>query len=271
VIEQNYIHRQDQFRVSSQVSRGRILSSKSWLIRLRNWLTADRVEPILTVITLVTMISGLLAEQFNAAPGVATTLFATAYFAGGLFGLKAGLESLRHLTIDVDLLMVVAALGAWMVGSPFEGALLLFLFSLSNVLQSYALGRTRYAIRALMKLRPNEALTRRGSRKVLLPIDQLVLNDVVIVRPGERIPVDGEVIEGESTVDQAAITGESMPVGKRVGSPVLAGTINQAGGLEIRVTKPAEDSTISKMINLVEEAQSEKAQTQRFIDKFEQY
>ncbi len=238
--------------------------------RLSGWLTANRLEAIFTAITLVAMLIGGGLERAGAAPLAVNLAFAVAYIAGGAFGLKGGLEALQRRTLDVDLLMVLAAAGAWIVGSPFEGAMLLFLFSLSNVLQAFALDRTRSAIRALMQLRPAQALVRRGGRNVLLPIEKLVLNDRVIVRPGERIPVDGVVIEGESAVDQASITGESMPVSKRPDSPVLAGTINQSGGLEVRVTRLAKDSTIARMIKLVEDAQSEKARTQRFIDKFEQ-
>lgn len=233
------------------------------------WLQADRLAPILTAATLVAMFAGLIAEQ-NAAPEVATLFFAIAYAAGGAFGLKGGIETLRHGRIDIDLLMIFAAVGAWIVGSPFEGAMLLFLFSFSNVLQTFAMDRTRHAIRALMQLRPSEALTRRDGGTHMVSVEKLVPGDVVIVRPGERIPIDAQVIEGESTVDQSSITGESMPVNKYVGDAVLAGTINQAGGLEVRVTRRASDSTIAKMIKLVEEAQSEKAHTQRFIDRFEQ-
>jgi Cd2+/Zn2+-exporting ATPase len=239
---------------------------KPWV---RRWLRADRLEAVLTLITLLAMIAGLLVERAGAP--AATALYALAYVAGGAFGVKAGLQALRHFTVDVDLLMVLAAIGAWIVGAPFEGAMLLFLFSLSNVLQTYALDRTRNAIRGLMKLRPTRALTRRGGRTLHLPVEQLVVGDVVIVRPGERIPMDGLVVSGESAVDQATITGESIPVERRPGNPVLSGTINQTGGLEVRVTRLADDSTIAKMIRLVEEAQSEKAQTQRFIDRFEQY
>ena len=235
------------------------------------WFTADRIEAIFTVITFVTMFGGLISERFSGHSTLTTLFFAIAYFTGSVFGLKGGIESLRHFTIDVDLLMVLAAAGAWVVGSPFEGAMLLFLFSLSNVLQAFAMDRTRNAIKALMKLRPNKALIRRGGRVVVMPIEKIIVGDVAIVRPGERIPMDGVVIEGESSVDQSSITGESIPVNKQVGSEVLAGTINQQGGLEIRVTKLAKDSTIAKLIALVEEAHSEKAKTQRAIDKFEQY
>lgn len=235
------------------------------------WLSAQNLEAIFTVITLITMTLGWLSAYFAAPALVTTVLYVIAYATGGTFGLKGGLEALRDRTIDVDLLMVLAALGAAVVGAPFEGAMLLFLFSFSNVLQDYALDRTRNAIRALMKLRPDQALIRRGSRLVTLPIDQIVIGDRFVLRPGDRIPLDGTVVEGESTVDQASITGESMPVAKHPGDAVLAGTINKNGSLEAQVMKLAKDSTIAKMIRLVEEAQSQKAQTQRFLDTAEQY
>ncbi len=235
------------------------------------WLTRQSLEAIFTAITLAALLGAWLAE-YLAAPGIVSTiLYTIAYITGGTFGLKGGLESLRARTVDVDLLMVLAALGAALVGAPFEGALLLFLFSLSNVLQDYAMDRTRNAIRALMKLRPNQAQVRRGSQLVTLPVEQVVVGDRFVVRPGDRIPLDGVVTDGESTVDQAPITGESMPVAKGPGSTVLAGTINQNGSLEAQVTKLARDSTIAKLIKLVEEAQSEKAHTQRFLDRAEQY
>ncbi|MCB9134242.1 MAG: cadmium-translocating P-type ATPase [Anaerolineales bacterium] len=237
---------------------------------LRAALEDDRVETAFTIITFVTMLLGLIFDAWLKLSTVGTVFYVIAYITGGTFGLKAGLESLRQRTIDVDLLMIIAAIGAALVGAPFEGVMLLFLFSLSNVLQNFAMDRTRNAIRALMKLRPETALTRRGTETVVLPIAAVVVNDRVLVRPGERIPLDGEIIEGESAVDQAPITGESMPVTKRVGDEVLAGTINQEGGLEVRVTRLARDSTLSRLIRLVEEAQTEKAQTQRFIDRAEQ-
>ena len=245
--------------------------AQSWLRRGWIWLIKQNLEAIFTVITLITMTLGWLAQHFGAPSLVSIILYTIAYLTGGAFGLKAGLESLRQRAIDVDLLMVLAALGAAIVGAPFEGALLLFLFSLSNVLQDYAMDRSRNAIRALMKLRPDQALVRRGSELITLPVEKIGIGDRFVMRPGDRIPLDGLVIEGESTVDQASITGESMPVAKRPGNPVLAGTINKNGSLEAQVTKLAKDSTIAKLIKLVEEAQSEKAHTQRFLDKAEQY
>ena len=239
------------------------------LKRAWQWLNG-RLEAIFTVITLITMIGGLIAERQEAAVA-ATVLFVIAYITGGTFGLQGGIESLRNRTIDVDLLMVLAAIGAALVGQPFEGAMLLFLFSLSNVLQDYAMDRTRNAIKALMELRPAQATVRRGDKTYQLPIEKVMVSDLILVKPGERIALDGVVVDGRSAIDQSSITGESMPVGKEVGDSVFAGTINKNGSLEIRVTKLAKDSTLAKLIQMVEEAQSEKAETQRFIDTAEQY
>ncbi|MDX1688450.1 MAG: heavy metal translocating P-type ATPase [Candidatus Promineifilaceae bacterium] len=241
------------------------------LARLRATITEERLELAFTVITLLAMIAGFAGEKVGAPAAFSAGAYVVAYVAGGTFGLRAGIESLRQYAIDVDLLMILAAVGAAVVGAPFEGAMLLFLFSLSNVLQTYALDRTRTAIRSLMALRPEEALVRRGDELVTLPAGEIDVGDRVIVRPGERIPLDGVVVEGESSVDQASITGESIPVAKGPGNDVLAGTINQKGGLEISVTRLAKDSTIARLIQLVEEAHSEKARTQRFIDTAEQY
>ncbi len=241
------------------------------LARARRWLAAGWLEAIFVAITLVSMLLGLLSEVLLALPAASTVAYVVAYVTGGVFGLKAGLESLRNRTIDVDLLMILAAVGAVIVGAPFEGAMLLFLFSLSNVLQNYALGRTRNAIRSLMKLRPEQALVRRGDVTATLPIDQITVGDQVLVRPGERVPLDGVILEGESSLDQSSLTGESLPVSKHAGDVVFAGTINQRGSLEVRVTRLAKDSTIARLIRLVEEAHSEKAKTQRFIDRAEQY
>ncbi|MCB9422229.1 MAG: cadmium-translocating P-type ATPase [Ardenticatenaceae bacterium] len=231
----------------------------------------NNLEAIFTVITLIAMVAGFIAERMEAAPIVITVLYTIAYVTGGTFGLKGGLESLRARTIDVDLLMILAALGAAIVGQPFEGVMLLFLFSLSNVLQDFAMDRTRNAIKALMKLRPNQANVKRGDQIVTLPIEKINISDRIVVKPGERIALDGVVLVGDSSVDQSSLTGESMPVAKSEGDTVFAGTINKNGSLEIGVTRLAKDSTIAKLIKMVEEAQSEKAETQRFIDTAEQY
>jgi Zn2+/Cd2+-exporting ATPase len=227
-----------------------------------------------TIATFLTMIGGWWVERATAAdamPLPALVLYVIAYIAGGSFGVQAGWQALRRLRIDVDLLMILAALGAALVGQPFEGAMLLFLFSLSNVLQEMALQRTRRAIEALMELRPDTAQVERDGQWVTLPIEQVRLNDRFVVKPGERLPLDGVIVAGQAHLDQSAITGESMPIHKREGETVFAGTINQNGHLEVRVTKLAQESTLARLIEMVAEAQSEKADTQRFIDKAEQY
>jgi Cd2+/Zn2+-exporting ATPase len=246
---------------------------KSLPQRVGEWFASGRIEAIFSAITLVSLLLALGIEKLagSGGEGLAIALYAVAYVAGGSFALKASVEALLHGTIDIDLLMVLAALGAAFVGAPLEGAILLFLFSFSNVLQAYALDRTRNAIKALMKLRPKQASVRRGDTTHIVPIERVMVGDCIVVKPGERVALDGIVSAGESTVDQSSITGESMPVGKGLGDTVFAGTINKNGSLDVNVTKLEKDSTLAQLIKMVEEAQSQKAQTQRFIDKFEQY
>lgn len=227
--------------------------------------TADRVEMAFTAITLLAI---LVAWVF---PAATTPAMLVAYLTGGSFGVMAAWESLKQKTIDVDLLMILAALGAAYIGAPMEGAVLLFLFSLSNVLQGFAIEQTRKAIHSLMKLRPEKALTRRDGSLQLLPIDELVTGDLVTVRPGEAIPLDGIVRGGSTSIDESSLTGESLPVQKGLGDPVFAGTINGTGGFEFEVTRLAKDSTVARLVQMVEEAQSEKAKTQRWLDRAEQY
>ncbi len=228
-------------------------------------------EAIFTVITFVAMFSALFLSNRGGAAWLIAGFYGAAYIFGGYYGMKGGIESLRQRTIDVDLLMVLAAGGAALVGEFFEGAMLLFLFSLSNVLQDFAMDRTRNAIRALMQLRPSTARIMRGDREVELPIEKVNIGDLMIIKPGDRIALDGLVVAGESSMDQSAITGESIPVAKQQGDQIFAGAINQTGSLDVRVTKLAKDSTIARLIQMVEEARSEKAETQRFIDQAEQY
>ncbi len=235
-----------------------------------DWLKGDRLQILCTVATLVFMLSAWGLPRLGWSPMVGTFGYVLAYLAGGCFGVQAGWRSLRQKTVDVDLLMVLAALGAASVGAPFEGAMLLFLFSLSNVLQAFAIDRTRKAVNSLMKLRPSQSLCRRDGVVSMVRIEDLVVGDIVIVRPGESIPLDGSVMEGESTLDESMLTGESIPVTKGVGQSVFTGTMNQTGGLEVRVTRLAKDSTLAKLIRLIEDAQSEKARTQRFLDRAEQ-
>jgi Zn2+/Cd2+-exporting ATPase len=237
----------------------------------RKTLAGDLNEEISCGLGLVFIITALIVQKF---PGTGMTthlLYAGAYLFAGQQGVRSAIASLRQKVLDVDVLMVLAALGAAMIGAPFEGALLLFLFSFSNVLQRHAMDRTQRAIESLLTLRPSEALVKRGSGSLKVPVEEIEIGEIVIVRPGEQIAVDGLLTEGATSVDESSLTGESMPVSKAVGSPLFAGTINQSGGIELRVTKRAEDSTLARMVSLVAEAQAEKSHTQRFLERAEQY
>jgi Cd2+/Zn2+-exporting ATPase len=229
-----------------------------------------RREAVFVGLTLVGMTAGLVTGWLDGPPLLMWTSYGVAYVFGGWYGLKGAIETLHHRAVDIDLLMIVAALGALSIGAPFEGAMLLFLFSLSNTLQHYAIGRSRRAIKSLVEMRPDEAQILRDGREVTVPIDEVKVGDVFVVRPGDRIPLDGVVTSGEGTVDQASLTGESVPVPKQSGDEVFGGTINESGSLEIEVTRQAHESAISRLIYMVERAQSEKAPTQRLIDRLEQ-
>ena len=233
-----------------------------------NW--ADP-ELLSVVATFIFMLLGGFGTSLGLPAGLKFWFFLAAYLTGGWHGTIHGIRSVLKGTVDVDLLMILAALGAAYVNHAFEGAMLLFLFSLSHTLQEMAIERSRSAISALMKLRPETALCKRGTETLLVKIEELIVGDRVIVRPGESIPVDGVVVEGTSSVNQASITGESLPVGKKPGDTLFAGTLNEQGGLDLRVTKLATESTLAKLIELVEKAQGQKATTQRFLEKAEQW
>lgn len=234
------------------------------------WMSQKWLEPRLVVITLAALLLSMLAERAEAPEGLILALNVISYTAGGVFGLKAGLESLRERQINVDMLMVLAAVGAALINQWHEGAILLFLFSLSNVLQDYAIGRSRQAIRGLLKLYPSDARVRRGETVETVNVSQIRIGEIVLIQPGERIPVDGIVNAGSSAVDQAPITGESIPVEKRPGDKVFAGTLNGQGALDVKATQAATDTTLARIIKMVEEAQDTKAPTERFLDRFEQ-
>lgn len=195
-------------------------------------------------------------------------LYAVSFGVAGYSAFLTGLREMLQWKLDVDFLMVVAALGAAVIGKYGEGAMLLVLFAIGHGLEHYAMGQARKAIRALGNLTPHSAWVRRGADWVEVPVQQVALADVVRVRAGERVPMDGTVAQGLSAVDQSPITGESVPVEKGTGDEVFAGTLNGDGVLEVRVTRVAADSTVQRMIRLVEEAQSQKSTTQRFAERF---
>jgi Zn2+/Cd2+-exporting ATPase len=213
----------------------------------------------------------LIVEHLTPAPWpIPIAFFVLAYIAGGTFATITALRDLfLEQTVSVDFLMITAAIGAAIVGHWEEGAILLGLFSTSNALEHHALGRTQRAVRALMELSPEVATVLRDGEERVVPIEELRLGEVVLVRPGERVAVDGCVLAGETAIDQSAITGESIPVDKRVGDTCFAGTINSHGAIQVRVDRLHQESTLAKIVQFVEQAQAEKSATQRFTDRFE--
>ena len=195
--------------------------------------------------------------------------YLAAYLAGGWHATRHAVRAAAKARFDIDVLMVVAALGAASLGAWAEGALLLFLFSLGHALERLAMDRARGAIRALSDLTPKVARVRRAGVERELPVAELRVGDTVIVRPGERVPADGLVVGGTSHVNQAPITGESLPVLKEAGAEAFAGTINGDGALEIRTTKGPEDTTLARVVKAVESAQAAKAPSHRFTDRFQ--
>jgi Cd2+/Zn2+-exporting ATPase len=202
-------------------------------------------------------------------PWLATLLFGVGTLTGGSLVFPHALESLRKLRLDMNVLMTVAVAGAWFIGEGAEGAAVVFLFALAELLESWSVGRARRAIKSLLALTPETALRKReGGEPEEVPARDVKPGEIILVRSGQRVPLDGEVATGSSAINQAPITGESVPVEKKPGDPVFAGTINGEGSLEVRVTKAAGDSTLARIIKMVEEAEEQKAPTQRFVDKF---
>lgn len=227
--------------------------------------------------TITTIISGILlsiATIFNwlgMTDDVVIPIYALTSIIGGFHAAKSGLYSLRSLSLDMNFLMTVAIMGAAAIGEWGEGATVAFLFSFGNALQTYTMDKTRQSIRALMELAPPDALVRRNGQEQRLPVNDIFKGDIIIVKPGERIAMDGLVRSGSSAVNQATITGESIPVEKTEGDAVYSGTVNEYGSLEIEVTKISADSTLTRIMHLVEDAQAQKAPSQQFVDIFAKY
>jgi Cd2+/Zn2+-exporting ATPase len=241
----------------------------------------ERTELIFALLAGVLLAAGWLIER-RAAGLVPLVLYVAAYVFGGFFTVREAVENLRQKRFEIDTLMLVAAAGAASLGAWAEGALLLFLFSLGHALEHYAMGRARRAIEALAKLAPERATVRRGTATEEVPVEALQIEDVVIVRPNERLPADGVVIAGASSVNQAPITGESVPVDKAAAADtrldfnkagpehrVFAGTINGAGVLEVRVARRATETTLARVVKMVAEAETQRSPTQRFTDRFQ--
>ncbi len=249
----------------------------------------EQSELIFAALAGALLAAGWLIERFGAAPGwLPTACYVAAYLFGGYFTLKEAIENVRAKRFEIDTLMLVAAVGAAALGKWAEGALLLFLFSLGHALEHYAMGRARKAIEALAKLAPETATVRRDAGTQEVDVGELQLGDVVIVKPNERMPADGVVVVGNSSVNQAPVTGESVPVDKRpigdaaaataalaafdkVGPEhrVFAGTINGAGAIDVMVARRADQSTMARVVKMVTEAEAQRSPTQQFTEKFE--
>ncbi|MEU9351073.1 heavy metal translocating P-type ATPase [Streptomyces griseoloalbus] len=219
---------------------------------------------------LVAFLLGLAADLGGAPPWISGILYAVAYVSGGWEPALEGLRALREKTLDVDLLMIVAALGAAAIGQVLDGALLIVIFATSGALEALATARTADSVRGLLDLAPTTATRLTDGGEETVPTAELAVGDVLLVRPGERIGADGTVVDGVSEADQATITGESLPVVKRPGDDVFAGTLNGTGALRVRVDRDPADSVIARIVALVEEASRTKAPTQLFIEKIEQ-
>jgi Cd2+/Zn2+-exporting ATPase len=223
---------------------------------------------LLTVASALLFLAGLALSIAGAPGAVRAGVYLAAIAVGGLPIFRAAVAGLRARHLDMNVLMSAATIGAVGIGEWAEAASVLVLFAAGNALQVYAIDRTRGAVRALVRLAPNEVLVWRGDAETVVPADEVGVGETVVVRPGERLAVDGVVVEGASAVDEAPVTGESVPVEKGEGEAVYSGSLNGSGGLLVRATKRAGDSTLQRIARLVEEAQAKKAPAEQFVDRF---
>jgi Cd2+/Zn2+-exporting ATPase len=212
--------------------------------------------------------AGLAASHFGASETAVRFCLAFSIVVGAYYMARSAVASLVAASFDTNFLMLLAAFGAVAIGQWTEGAMVVFLFSLGNTLEVYTTNRTRDSIRSLMRLSPETALVLKDGTEVQVSASQVAVGDIVLVKPGARIPVDGKVVHGNSVVDQSPITGESVPAEKGPGDEVFAGSINLSGALQVEVQKPAGETTLARIIHLVEEAQAKKAPVQRFTERF---
>lgn len=230
---------------------------------------ANLQMPLVITAGVLIAVGWILRTFFTVPEIIPTLIFALAVISGGFFAVRGAIASLRQGVFDIETLMVLAGVGACFLGAWFEGAFLLFLFSLGHALEHRAMERARNALEALGKLRPEKALVKQGEEIKETPVEKVKRGDIIVIRPGDRVALDGIIRSGQSSLDQSTITGESVPVAKAVGEQVFAGTINTEAALEVEVTKLSTESVISRIVEMVTEAEAQKSPTQRFAKKLE--
>ena len=229
----------------------------------------EAFEIFLVSLSLLSCLTIFFLQSNQTAPYLLNVIYLIAYVSGGWLGVRCAIDSLKQKSIDVDVLMLLAAIGAALIGAPLEGAVLLFLFSLSHVLSDYAFHKARHSINGLIRLRPTKALVFRESVWQRIPVEQVQIGEQIRSDAGEQIPLDGIISEGLASVDQSSITGESLPLTKETGDFVFAGSLNTDGSLTITATHKAEDSTLARVLEFVKTAQAKKAKSQRFLERYE--
>jgi Cd2+/Zn2+-exporting ATPase len=232
-------------------------------------LLKTHIELVFAIVSGLLIFAGWLLLKFDSST-IAAPIFVLAFLIGGYFKAKEGLEdTIAEKELNVEMLMIIAAIGAAIIGYWMEGAILIFIFALSGALETYTMNRSQKEISALMGIQPEEAVRIQGDSEERIHISKVEIGDHLLVKPGERIPSDGKIVSGESAIDEAAITGESIPLEKQKGDTVYAGTMNVNGSIVLEVTKPASETLFQKIINLVQNAQSEKSPSQQFMERFE--
>lgn len=232
----------------------------------KSWWQDNRVR--LVFLSGIIILLAFLAERLWLSDGWVWTMYVAAIISGGYFPARMAIAGARSRTLNIYTLLVVATIGAISLGFWFEAALLVFAYTWGAVLETFAVDRARSSLRRLMDMVPKEATVRRDGAETSIPVGQVKVDEVVIVRPGERVPLDGLVVAGTSSVDQSAITGESIPVSKAPGDLVFAAGVNQRGALEVRVSKVFQDTTLSRIVHSVERAEVKKSSYQRFSERF---
>ena len=247
---------------------------------MRAWL--EHEEPVghtaaatarqtLVVVSGVALAAGLLLEFLGLPVLLVRSVFLLSILTGGIYTARRAWAATRVMSLDINVLMLVAVIGATIIGEWSEGATVTFLFAFAQILEARSMDRARNAIHALMDLTPPEAIVRRNHEEMRVRVDDVRRDEILLVKPGEKIPLDGIVVSGSSPVNQAPITGESLPVDKSIGDEVFAGTINGYGALDVRVTHLRQDTTLARIIALVELAQSQRAPSQAFVERFARY